>query len=224
MRKRRREWTERELQMVAEHYPMVPTADLAKRLNRTRTQVYGAAQRLGLNKSPEYFERYKAGRFLDGAAGAPNRFRPGHTTWNKGMRYHAGGRSIETQFHTGDKPHNWKPVGTEVWGAEGYLKRKIRDDAPPGMSRRNWRFVHVLLWEEHNGPVPAGHAVRFVNGDRRDIRIENLELIDRRDLMRRNTLHRYPKDVALAIQLRGALNRQINKRERQDEEQDGRPA
>jgi hypothetical protein len=31
-------------------------------------------------------------------------------------------------------------------------------------------------------------------------------------MMARNTVHRYPKEVALAIQARGALVRQINKR------------
>jgi hypothetical protein len=38
--------------------------------------------------------------------------------------------------------------------------------------------------------------------------------------MARNTLHRYPKPIAQAIQLRGALNRQINKRVRAHAEQD----
>lgn len=31
------------------------------------------------------------------------------------------------------------------------------------------------VWEKHNGPIPRKHVVRFVNGDKRDARIENLE-------------------------------------------------
>lgn len=222
-RKAWRRWRSGEVRALKRLYPMTPTAVIAERLGRTCSQVYGKAQVLGLRKSPEFYKVHLAGR-LDGVRGEGTRFKPGHKSWNKGTNFHAGGRSVETQFKAGQQPHNAQPIGAESWDATGYLKRKVRDDAPPGMSRRNWRFVHVLLWEEHNGPVPAGHVVVFVNGDRRDIRIENLELLDRRDLMKRNTLHRYPKEIAHAMQLRGALNRQINRRTRKHEEQDGRPA
>jgi hypothetical protein len=45
------------------------------------------------------------------------------------------------------------------------------------------------------------------------ITLGRLELISRAENMRRNSYHtRYPKEVAQLIQLRGALNRQINKR------------
>lgn len=47
---------------------------------------------------------------------------------------------------------------------------------------------------------------------------DSVELITRQELMKRNTLHRYPKPIAQLIQLRGALNRQINKRDRRAEQ------
>ena len=82
--------------------------------------------------------------------------------------------------------------------------------------------MHLIVWEAANGPLPEGHAVAFVNGDKSDIRFENLVLVSRADLMRRNTLHRLPKELAHAYQLIGAVNRKINRRTR--EEQNRRPA
>ncbi len=38
---------------------------------------------------------------------------------------------------------------------------------------------HVWVWEQHNGPVPAGMELHHVNGNRGDNRIENLELVTR---------------------------------------------
>lgn len=81
-----------------------------------------------------------------------------------------------------------------------------------GYPPRDWRPVHVLLWEEHRGPVPEGHAIVFRNGDRTDIRLENLACISRAELMRRNTRHNLPPEINQVISLRAALVRKINNR------------
>jgi hypothetical protein len=96
----------------------------------------------------------------------------------------------------------------------------VNEDLP---LQRRWRAVHLILWESAHGPLPPNHAVAFKNGDKADIRLDNLELITRRELMARNTVHNLPKPVAQAIQLLGQVRRQINRRTR-DEEQDRRPA
>jgi hypothetical protein len=112
----------------------------------------------------------------------------------------------ETQFRRGDKPHTWRPIGTERLTKEGYLQRKMADT---GSTVDDYVEVHRLLWEEHHGPIPAGHTVVFRDKDRTNIAIDNLELISRRELMLRNTVHRLPKELADLIQLRGALNRKL---------------
>lgn len=125
--------------------------------------------------------------------------------WNKGMKgLQTGGR--ETQFKPGSRPHTWKPIGSERT-VDGYLQRKVTDTGYPP---RDWQPVHVLLWVEHRGPVPAGHAVRFKDGDRTHIAIDNLELISRAQLMRRNTLHNLPPELVETIRARSALVRRIN--------------
>jgi len=204
-----RPWTDYEDRVLRHLYAHQPNEVIGKHLGRSRKAVGLRARKLGLRK-PEYMNT--------------GCFQKGQTPWNKGMNYVAGGRSGLKRFKPGNRPHTWVPVGTEVTDKEGYLKRKIRDDAPKGQSRKNWKYVHVLLWEEHHGPVPRGHIVVFRNKDKTDIRIENLECITKRENMQRNTAQRYGPEVFQVIQLRGALNRKIRNMERKHEEQDHRPA
>ena len=59
----------------------------------------------------------------------------------------------------------------------------------------------------------AGHVVAFKNNDRTDIRIENLQLLSKRELMLRNTIHNYPRPVRDAIRLVAKVKRRINAEE-----------
>lgn len=61
--------------------------------------------------------------------------------------------------------------------------------------------------------MPAGHIAVFKPGmritDAGLITIDRVECITLAENMRRNMLHRYPKEIVRVIQLRGALNRRI---------------
>lgn len=199
-------------------YPHHPTADVAVKIGRAIPAVYQCAQRLGLRKTPEYLASPAAHR-TDGRKGMGTRFQKGLVPWNKGTHYVAGGRSAETRFRkgalNGRAAQLLQPVGAYRVNADGYLDRKVRADGPP---QRRWQSVHRLVWIEAHGPVPANHAVCFKPGRRstvlEEITLDALELVHRRDLMARNTVHRLPKPLAQLVQLRGALNRKINARER----------
>lgn len=207
---------------MRERYPHEQTRVLADALSRSESSVYGRALVLGIKKSAAFLASPAACR-TNGRHGIGSRFEKGHTPANKGLRRPgwAPGRMRETQFRKGERRgvavELWKPIGTERISKDGYLERKVNNDLP---LQRRWRAVHLIVWEAANAPLPKGHAIVFKNGDKTDIRVENLECITRAELMRRNTLHRYPKEIASAIQLLGALQRQINKRGTANEKQD----
>ena len=41
------------------------------------------------------------------------------------------------------------------------------------------KLEHRLVWEQHYGPIPPGGVIHHKNGDGRDNRVENLELMQR---------------------------------------------
>ena len=71
------------------------------------------------------------------------------------------------------------------------------------------------MWERAHGAIPAGHAVVFRPGrfttNPDAITEDGLELVTRAELMRRNTIHNYPPELARLVQLKGAITRQVNR-------------
>jgi hypothetical protein len=208
-----RPWKKRELAKVLRLYPDMDTRQLAAVMNRSVISIYQRAQIAGVTKSAAYDARKKAAeRERLKVSGIAFRFKKGTEPANKGMRRpgYAPGRMSETQFKKGARPHTWKPIGSHRLSKEGYLCRKMTDTGYPP---RDWVAVHILIWVEANGPVPAGHALCFKDKDRTHIALDNLELVSRAELMLRNSFRtNYPKDIQQVIQLRGTLQRQINRR------------
>lgn len=89
----------------------------------------------------------------------------------------------KTSFKKGDRPHNWRPVGTEVICTEGYRKIKT---AEPNI----WEFVHIRTWEKVHGKVPEKMVLIFKDGNELNCSIDNLELVTRAEHLRLNK-HQY---------------------------------
>lgn len=210
-------WTAQQTATLRQLYPDLPSAEIAAQLGIATKQVYYKAHKMGLKKSAEFYATRDAGR-LNGVRGQQTRFKPGQSPWNKGKKFDAGGRSKETRFTKGQRSHTWLPIGTERVSAEGYLERKLTDT---GCTRRDYVPVHRIVWRDAGRDIPPGHALVFKDGNKRNFDLDNLELVTRQELMRRNSYHNnYPKEVGEIIQLRGALNRKINNRLKKEKESD----
>lgn len=231
----KRLWSEWEDEVLRQRYPDEPTEVLARELRRAVCAVFNRAQKLGLSKSAAYLESPAACRLRRGDnVGAKHRFPKGHVPANKGLRRPGWtrGRMRETQFKKGERQgvaaQNWRPVGTILTDTDGYQRIKVRE-AQPGEAYgfgnvRVWPLLNRHVWEQERGPIPPGHSVVFKDGHKANCAIENLELVSRADLMRRNSVHNYPPALKQTIRLLGALKRQIRKRTPDAEEQDRRPA
>ncbi|MDI9412754.1 MAG: HNH endonuclease signature motif containing protein [Bacillota bacterium] len=151
---------------ILENYRGVGPKEMMERLN----------SKFGTEYSHQQLKSFYNNRKLN--SGLDGRFKPGRVPHNKGTRgLHKGGEA--TQFKKGNLPHNYQPVGTVRVNSEGYIDIKIAD---PNV----WKGKHILVWEQHNGPVPEGHCVIFGDRNRRNFDPENLILVSRAQLARLN--------------------------------------
>lgn len=103
-------------------------------------------------------------------SGVTGYFEKGHIPHNKGKKGYYTPGSEKGWFKKGHTPQNHRPVGSERISKDGYIEIKI---AEPNV----WRPKHRLLWEEKHGKVPDGYVLTFLDGDKRNIALDNLALI-----------------------------------------------
>ncbi len=228
-----RTWTEDEDETLRINWPRFPAFLIAHVLGRGRASIYRRAAQLGLKKADDFYTQPRA-RLWNGTeepASVAARFKPGQAPPNKGLRRPgwASGRMKETQFKKGrpaSESRNYVPIGTEkVDRKRGVLMRKMTDDRSIFPAQR-WRPVHVMVWEQEHGKVPAGHIVVFRPGLKAlaaaEITADRLELVTMAENMRRNSFHnRYPPEIKELIRLKARITRRVNARtkEQSNEEQ-----
>lgn len=111
-----------------------------------------------------------------GRTGAFEKGKPSHNKGKKGV-YAPG--CEKGWFRKGHIPKNYRPVGSERVSVDGYIEIKIADP-------NKWRMKHVVIWEQENGPVPKGSCVIFLDGNKQNTNIKNLQMIKRKTLARMN--------------------------------------
>jgi len=213
-------WTPGRIDTLRSLYETLTAQECADAMGVSLCAVSYAASKHGLRKPKAWIA--ERARMLITKADHParqTRFQKGITPHNKGKPHPTRGRAAETQFKPGQKPHGCNPLGHERLSKDGYLQRKLTDT---GVTRRDYVPVHHIIWREAGHDIPPGHALVFRDGNKQNIVLENLELVSRAQLMRRNSYHNYGPEIARLVQMRGAITRQINKREKQNEHQ--RPA
>ena len=211
----KRIWTKEEINILLRDYqdPNIFSADIAKRLDRTLPQVYNKARKMGL-KAPLERNRLAGKLGTNHPNAVAHRFKKGSVPPNKGkkMSPEVYEKVKETMFKKGNSPVNHREVGSERINVDGYIETKV---AEPNV----WRLKHRIIWEQHNGVIPAGYNVQFKNHNTQDCRIENLYIISKAEQMRteNSLVARYPKEMQEVIRLKGVVNRVIHKREKDNE-------
>ena len=166
-------WSDEEIDFLREHYKkhtireMVPMFNERFNVGITFNQIKGTLRRYNIT------------------SGRDGKYKKNQPSWNKGKKgLNTGGE--KGWFKVGNKPLNYKPVGTERVNKQGYVEVKVKDP-------RTWKGKHIVIWEQQNGPVPKGHVILFGDGDKTNLNIENLLLVSRQQLSWLNK-HRLIKD------------------------------
>ena len=199
----RKFWTYREIEILKDEYPFMPTKLIAEQLNKSISQVYNKVFHLKLKKDDDYLNSEYSGRLTGkDTRGLKTRFKKGHKSWNKGMKgLKIGGE--ETQFKIGHIPHNHRHIGSIRKNTNSYLYIKI--DEP-----KEWMALHQYNWIQANGEIPEGMFLKFCDGNPLNCDVNNLYLSDRISNMKENTIHRYPTELKSTIRALGKLKRKIN--------------
>lgn len=164
----------------------IGNAELAELVNKTFNIVYSRQQ------IKTYKHNHKISSGLDG------RFLPGTIPPNKGkkMPKELYEKCSKTMFKKGNTPQNHKPVGSErIDSKDGFVLIKVSEPS-------KWRLKHVVLWEKHNGPVPKGHKIVFLDSNRQNIVIENLVIVTDAEMLvvnRSNLKSQYPELTKIGI-------------------------
>ena len=159
-------------------------AELAERFNET----------FGTDRRKSCISNFcKRHGYLTGRCG---KFKKGHKSWNKGRKGWQADGVEHSQFRAGNRPQNAVPVGTRTktsgrHNPDGSVKEapmwRIKTAEP-----NTWEFEHRLNWMEVHGPIPAGMAVVFIDGDQDNTAVENLTLMSRGELAVLNKHYKLP--------------------------------
>lgn len=212
----KRKWTQEEEVTLILFYedPKVFSKEIAKMLGRKLPQVYQKARAMGL-KAP--MERLRiAGKIgMQHPRSIATRFHKGQIPPNKGKKVspEVYEKMSHTMFKKGHISENKREVGAERVNVYGYIEIKV---AEPNV----WRLKHRIVWEQHNGAIPPGYNVQFKNHNTQDCGIENLYLISKAEQMRNENslIAKYPKELQDVIRLKGVVNRQIHKHQKNQNE------
>lgn len=174
--------TPKQEQYIVKNYLTLSINQLALNIGRSDTLIRGVLRRRGLVVPKKIIQQ----RLRE------VRFKKGHIPANKGRDFYeyASPETIKKiskgWFKKGHMPKN----------GEGFKVGDITDRQTKNENRKmkyirlgkgRWYPLHQYNWQKKNGPVPKGHCLWFKDGDWRNCKVGNLELITRQENMRRNS-------------------------------------
>lgn len=119
--------------------------------------------------------------------GRDGRFHPGQEAHNKGKKMPFNANSARTQFKKGQRPHTWRGAGHErIDEKDGYVIMIVDEPNPWTGAATRPVLKHRYLWEKANGPLPAGHCLKCLDGDKTNTDPSNWKAIPRAMLPRLN--------------------------------------
>ncbi|WP_375590181.1 HNH endonuclease signature motif containing protein [Hoeflea alexandrii] len=112
--------------------------------------------------------------------GRDGRYPSGNVPANKGKKMPFNANSAKTQFKSGQVPHNHVGAGHErIDPKDGYVIMIVDEVNPWTGAATRPVHKHRWLWEQANGPIPEGHILKCLDGDKTNCEPSNWEPIPR---------------------------------------------
>lgn len=113
----------------------------------------------------------------------PQSFRDELGRFKKGIKPYNTGKYIRnspaTEFKKGNRPGNYRQIGSERITKDGYIEIKIDDP-------NKWKLKHRWIWESVNGVIPKGYILVCKTNNKLNCSSENWEMITMAENVRRN--------------------------------------
>lgn len=117
--------------------------------------------------------------------GRTGHFVKGNPPMNKGKKMPFNENSARTQFKKGGLPHNHRGAGHErICPKDGYVILIVAERNPWTGAETRPVLKHRWLWEKANGPIPNGHVLKCLDGDKTNCDPGNWELVSQSMLPR----------------------------------------
>ena len=213
-------WTPEQEQWLIDNYDICPVTQIHKQFNekfgtdRTYSSIRAKFTRLGL-KSDLIWTEEEESWLIDnfhklGGVKTPDEF---YKRFNKrrgypSIRAKALNLGLKADAETVKRNKNYVrrvPIGTIIDDGEGYLKIKT------GNGSSGWERLHRYIWENYNGPLPDGYKIFFLDGNKRNLRIDNLVAVpaEFHAIMNKLGWNKDDRDSAKAGLAWCALNKEI---------------
>jgi hypothetical protein len=171
------------IETIKKDFPVKFTSDLVESLGVSQRTIIRKARELNLVKIEDF---KKINQSLINEKISKNL--PENP--NKGKKGYYSPGCEKGWFNSGNTPHNYLPVGTEITDSMGYLKIKTADP-------NTWKFKHKLMYLENHGSIPNDHIIIFLDNDKLNIDITNLKAITKQEHMEmiRSGLRTYDSEL-----------------------------
>jgi Mor family transcriptional regulator len=189
-------WTQKDIDTLTKLYPNTSTQELCKLLDRKIYALYGQVFKLKLKKSPEYLKEH----VYTIQPNKQTQFVKGHKVWNKGVKLGEDWGGKATRFPKGHKPHNWKPEGSIRTNVDGYKEIKVG---------KKYVLLHRHIYVAQVGEIQNDEVIRFKDGNKTNLDLNNLEKISREEHAIRNSVHNLPEDIKEVVKLKRTITKLI---------------
>ena len=129
-------------------------------------------------------------------SGLTGQFKKGNVAHNKGkkqieyMSQESIERTKKTRFKKGNKPKNYRPVGSERITKDGYIEVKVADP-------NKWETKNKIIYKQYFGDIPEGHKIIYADGNKLNNDINNLILVSDNEELIMNRHRLRTEDIEL---------------------------
>ena len=129
-------------------------------------------------------------------SGLTGQFKKGNIAHNKGkkqieyMSQESIERTKKTRFKKGNKPKNYRPVGSERITKDGYIEVKVSDP-------NKWETKNKIIYKQYFGDIPEGHKIIYADGNKLNNDINNLILVSNNEELIMNRHRLRTEDIEL---------------------------